>query len=136
MARPTRTYGRVPVDPEGNIIRTNLYGLMKWVEIGPDQSGQLDAIYITTLVQCLRLSLGESPFYANLGIPAQQSVVQQIYPDFYINRIQAYFAPFFASLIIHRQLMVVPPNERPVPTWRVIVVTHAGVTLDFPVVPI
>ena len=73
-----------------------------WVEVTPDASGGLSNIYITTLVQSLRLSLGESPFFANYGIPAQQSVVTQVMPDFYASQTQTQFAPYFASLTIQR----------------------------------
>jgi hypothetical protein len=133
---PSRSYGRVPVDEEGNIIPVNEYGLTKWVEVLPDASGLLDAIFITTLVQVLRLNLGESPFFGNWGIPAEQSVLQQIVPDYYVNRIQQQFAPYFASLIIVREDVVEPPNQRPVPTWRVSVVTQQGFNYEFIVVPV
>ena len=76
----------------------------------------------------LRLQLGESPFYANYGIPAQQSVVQQIHPDYYVARTQAQFAPFFASLSI---TPVIPTpvdrlTRRPVPTYKVDILTNSG----------
>jgi hypothetical protein len=46
--------------------------------------------------------LGESPFYAQYGIPAQQSIVTQIFPDFYVNQVQQQFASYFASLSISK----------------------------------
>ena|SRR3974390_410142 len=70
------------------------------VETGPDGSNAM--VYLVQLIQVCLLYLGESPFYAQYGIPARQSVAQQQAPDFYIARIQQQFAPFFASLIITR----------------------------------
>lgn len=51
-----RTYGR---DKDG-----------KWVTVTTDENGFNDSVYLTTLVQNLKLSPQESPFFANHGIPA------------------------------------------------------------------
>lgn len=66
-----------------------------WVEI-------LDTslVWLATLVQTLRLGQGESPFWANYGLPAQHSVVTQIAPDAAVARTQAQYAPYFASLTV------------------------------------
>jgi hypothetical protein len=45
------------------------------VEVTTDANGYNDAVYLTTLSQVLKLNLGESPFYANYGIPQYQSVL-------------------------------------------------------------
>ncbi len=68
----------------------------KWVMI----DGEIDHsnFYITTLAQRCRLILGESPFFGNEGIPSQQSVITQIYPDYHINMIQQRFSNYFSSL--------------------------------------
>lgn len=87
-----RTYGLIPQEI-GNPL---------WVEITTDANGFNDAVYLTTLCQVLQLNRGESPFYANYGIPAIQSIQQQIPPDLYVMQTQAQFAPFFASLTIAR----------------------------------
>jgi len=78
-----RTYGR---DSTGT-----------WVEI-------IDPNYVqlATLAQTLRLQQGESPFYANYGLPAIQSVQNQFAPDAAINRTQAQFSQYFASLSVSR----------------------------------
>lgn len=81
-----------------------------WVEVTPDANGDTSNIYLTTLVQCLKLNLGESPFYGNYGIPAQQSVVTQVMPDFYAAQTQTQFAPYFASLTIQRLLGATTPT--------------------------
>jgi len=89
-----------------------------------DANGFNDAVYFTTLLQCLRLNLGESPTYANYGIPAQQSVITQVFPDFYAAQTQTQFSPYFAALAITR----VPASNPPV--YRVRAVTHAGAILE------
>jgi len=87
-----RTWGRI----------TNADGSRTWVKVSTDANGFNDAVYITALGQTLQLNLNESPFFANLGIPQQQTVVTQVYPDFYVNEIQSYYSQFFASLSITR----------------------------------
>ncbi|MHB8817314.1 MAG: hypothetical protein ACYDAE_29180, partial [Steroidobacteraceae bacterium] len=79
-----------------------------------------------TLCQVLKLSLNESPFYADWGIPAHDSVVQQVFPDYYVSLIQQRFAPSFASLIISRN--GVDPDGNPL--YQVNVTTHQGVKLN------
>lgn len=94
-----------------------------WTEVTTDANGFNDAVYITTLVQVLRLTPGESPFFANYGIPGQQSVVQQLFPDFYMNLTQQQFAAYFANLSITRT------GERP-PKYKVDIVTNTGAALS------
>lgn len=53
----------------------------KWVTIATDANGFNDAVYLTTLVQNLAGAAGV-PFFANHGIPANGSVIQQIIPTF------------------------------------------------------
>jgi hypothetical protein len=89
-----RTWGRIGQDENGRGGT--------WVEVTTDANGFNEDVYLTTLVQCLRLNLGESPFYANYGIPAYPSVITQTYPDFYAAQTQTQFAPYFASLTIQR----------------------------------
>lgn len=108
-----RTYGRV----------TAKDGTQKWVEIQADPSGNFEYGYATTLIQCLKLSLGESPFYASYGIPAQRSVIQQVFPDYYVMTTQQQFAPFFASLQITKQ-------ESATPTYNVNIVTSQGTQIQ------
>jgi hypothetical protein len=57
-------------------------------------------VWLATLVQTLRLGEGESPFYGNYGLPAQQSIAAQITPDAAVARTQAQYAPYFASLSV------------------------------------
>ena len=107
-----RTYGRVK-DANGN--------LTVWVEVDTDADGFNDAVMLTTLIQCLKLNLNESPFYANYGIPAKPSVTQQLPPDFYVARTQQQFSGFFASLIVAKKNL-------PTPTYQVNVITERGVS--------
>jgi hypothetical protein len=106
---------------------TDELGNKKWtvVETAPD--GSNDMVYLVNLIQVLLLNLGESPFYSAYGIPAKPSVVQQIFPDFYVARTQQQFAPLFASLIVTKQ-----PSRTP--TYNISATTHQGVkiTTDIP----
>ena len=63
-----RVYGRT----------TNEQGQTSWREVDTDANGFNDFVYLTALVQELKLNLGESPFWADRGIPAKPSVVQQV----------------------------------------------------------
>jgi hypothetical protein len=105
-----RTYGRI----------INEDGIKTWVEVQTDASGANDYIWVTTLIQCLKLSINEDPFFANYGIPAQQSIIQQIFPDFYVAQTQSQFAQHFASLIVSK----VPSSS---PEYRINIVTNQGV---------
>lgn len=116
-----RTYGRV----------TNELGQKIWITVTTDAAGYNDAVWITTLAQTLKLNLGESPFFANYGIPAHASVLQQIQPDFYMAYTQQQFAQYFASLILAK--VPTPPNGDPV--YQINVVTQQGFRLSATVVP-
>ena len=110
-----RTYGRMnQVNGQGGT----------WVEVTTDANGYNDQVYLTTLIQTLKLNLGESPFFGNYGIPAQQSVVTQVFPDFYVAQTQTQFAPYFASLVIQRKVGSFPP------VYNVTAVAHNGSVLD------
>lgn len=108
-----RTYGRV---------YDVLTGVPTWVEVTTDAAGFDDRVWLTTLIQTLKLNLGESPFFANFGIPAHASVMQQIQPDYYIAYTQRQYAPRFASLIVAKTI-------DPMPTYRINATTHQGVQL-------
>jgi hypothetical protein len=60
--------------------------------------------------------------YANYGIPAQMSVIQQIFPDFYVNQTQTQFAPRFANLTISKV-------QSATPTYNVNAITNQGATI-------
>ena len=106
-----RTYGRVLNPATGNL---------SWQVVTTDAAGYNDYVYLTTLCQVLQLNLNESPFYANYGIPAQQSVIQQLFPDYYVSVTQQQFARYFASLTISKV-------KSRTPTYQVSVVTNQGV---------
>tara|TARA_B100001105_G_scaffold243814_1_gene225072 strand:+ start:217 stop:558 length:342 start_codon:yes stop_codon:yes gene_type:complete len=103
-----RTYGR-----------KNENGVPTWVEVSSDPIDGDDYVWITTLIQTLKLNINESPFFSNYGIPAQPSVVQQVFPDFYVAQTQTQFARHFASLIVSKL-------DAPSPTYQVNVTTHQG----------
>jgi hypothetical protein len=117
-----RTYGRVVPDP--------LYpDVKKWVEVDTDVNSFNDMVWLTTLIQVIKLNLGESPFYSNYGIPAHQSVVTQIAPDLYMSNIQQQFASHFLSLIISRQPDALDERGIPSPSYLVSVITTYGAIL-------
>lgn len=112
-----RTWGRVLQN-----------GALVWQLIQTDPAtGLNDLVWLTTLCQALKLNLNESPFNATLGIPQQQSVMQQIYPDYYVALIQQKFAPYFALLQITRTTS--PPGSTSV-TYSVTVITNQGLVLN------
>lgn len=99
-----RLYGRI-YNQDGSYI---------WVEVSTQSDGSDGYVYTTNLVQCLKLVLGESPFYANYGIPAQVSVIQQIFPDYYVTQTQQQFSQFFTSLIISKVNNMDSVNPMPI----------------------
>lgn len=106
----------------------------RWIVVETDSAGFDDAVYVVALAQCLLLQLGESPFWADWGIPAVQSVQSQVAPDYFVALMQQRFAPRFASLIITNVSR--PPsgrNQRPVPTYDVKILTHRGARVSFSV---
>ena len=109
-----RTYGR----------NTNEDGSKTWVVVETDANGFDDNVYLTTLAQCLKLNLGESPFYGNFGIPQYQTIMTQVMPDFYAAQTQTQFAPYFASLTITRVQGSYPP------VYNVNAVCHSGALIN------
>jgi len=125
-----RVYGRV----------TDELGQKQWFVVSTDSSGNNEYVYVTALVQVLKLNLNESPFYGNYGIPAKTSVLQQIAPDFYVAFTQQKYSGYFANLVITR----VQAADRITPTYNVSVLMTTGtkfqVNIDaekvpFPVAP-
>jgi hypothetical protein len=118
-----RTYGRIVP----NILFPDQ---KKWVEVTTDRNGFNDMVWLTTLIQTIKLNLGESPFYANYGIPAHRSVVTQIAPDFYLSQIQQQYAKYFLALIITKQSNALDDNGIPSPSYNVSVITQYGAKLS------
>lgn len=108
-----RSYWRVP----------NKARKLVWVVVQTDANGFNDLVYLSCLTQVLQLLLGESPFFANFGIPAVQSVLQQVWPDYYVVFTQEQFAPFFASLQIVKDATALEP------TYNIYIITHSGANL-------
>ncbi|WP_455387450.1 hypothetical protein [Petrachloros mirabilis] len=109
-----RTYGRT----------YDLLGNPTWVEVTTDANGYNDGVYLTALAQVLALNLNESPFFANYGIPAHQTVITQVYPDYYAMVTQTQFSPYFAALTITRVLGSSPP------VYNVQAITHSGAIIN------
>lgn len=110
-ASQMRTYGRVLIG-----------GQLIWMQVNPDANGDPSQIYFTTFLQCLKLVLGEDPFWGNYGIPIFQSIQTQQPPDYYVMQMQQRFAPFFASLVVSR---VESATE---PTYDISVMFKTGAT--------
>lgn len=134
-----RTWGRVPktsapfyssaigqfivgTSPIGGTVDVDY----DWVEVSTDENGFNDAVWLTTLAQVLQLGLNESPIFGNYGIPAQQSVVTQVMPDYYVIQTQQYFADFFLALIVTKESLVEP-------NYAINVTANPGATLMNPV---
>jgi hypothetical protein len=98
----------------------------QWVEVTTDAAGYNAAVWLTTLAQVLALGLNESPVFGNYGIPAQQSVVTQVLPDYYANQTQQQFSQYFLSLLVTRQA------SNP-PTYAVSALAAPGASLLSPV---
>ena len=96
----------------------------KWIVVSTDANGLNDNVYLTALIQCLKLNLNESPFWGNWGIPAQQTIIQQVFPDFYVALMQQRFSQYFASLIISKVQGSVTP------TYTINVITNQGVVME------
>ncbi len=112
-----RTYGRT---------RDVLTGAKTWWIVTTDANGYNDGVWLTTLAQVCKLNLGESPFFANYGIPAHPSVLTQVYPDFFMVRTQQQFAANFASLILTKQDDATDDSGRPAPSYLINVLTNYG----------
>jgi hypothetical protein len=108
-----RTYGR-PDNPDGT--------KGPWTMVMTDANGLNDMVMLTTLAQVLKLNLGESPFFANYGIPAVMSVMTQIHPDYNVAFTQQAFSRQFASLLVAKR-------DDPTPTYDIYVTTKLGVKL-------
>lgn len=117
-----RVYGRVPVDfrdPKGPL---------KWVVVETTKEGLNDDVYITAMAQTIKLNVNESPFFGNFGLPAHQSVMMQLMPDFFIIQIQQFYLQFFASLLVSRIPDPEISRDKNVqaPIYRFSVITNLG----------
>jgi hypothetical protein len=121
-----RTWGRV---------QDTLTGAKTWVEVTTDANGFNDMVYLTALAQVCKLNLDESPFWADWGIPAHQSVMTQIPPDYYVALTQQRFAPHFMALTMMRMPNAIDETGRPAPYYAIAALTNLGatVTVNVPV---
>lgn len=121
-----RTYGRT---------RDTLTGEKTWRTVVTDRHGFDDMVWLTTLAQICKLNLGESPFFADWGVPARESVVMQIFPDFYVQLIQQRVAPHFMSLMLEHRPDAMDELGNPTPHYHFEAITNYGSTIvdDVPV---
>lgn len=114
-----RVYGRVY---ENNGIDYT------WQEVQTDDAGFNDEVYLTAFAQVLQLQPGESPFYATYGIPANQSVGNQTFPDANVYFLQSQYAPNFVSLMVEPT----PQGDTHgvvTPVYNIRAITHKGAIL-------
>jgi hypothetical protein len=109
----------------------NSAGELVWATASTDANGLNDLVFFTNLLQVLSLEQGESPLFANVGIAAQQSILQQVWPDFSVAQTQQLFSPYFASLTISKVQNPVPDE----PTYDIFVIAHSGANLNVNLVP-
>ena len=102
----------------------NSDGTYQWVQVSTAANGDNSMVYFTWLCQVIQGNLGEDPIFSNWGIPAQQAVVTETPPDYWLQKIQQRFAPYFASLMVAR----IPGTENP--TYKVIATCPNGAVLD------
>lgn len=84
-------------------------GTRRWVAVDRNQAT------IAWLQNALLLQLGESPFWADWGIPVNKTLVSRIWPDYYMTLTQERFADYFASLTITQDPNPADDN----PTYRI-----------------
>lgn len=71
-------------------------GTRRWVSVRDNQA------IIAWLQNALLLQLGESPFWADWGLPVTQMLVTQVWPDYYVHMTKQRFEDYFTSLRITR----------------------------------
>lgn len=113
-----RTYGRTYDE----------FGTPTWQVVETDANGYNDAVYLTATAQVCQGSPGESPFFADYGIPGLSSVQNGVAPDFYMARTQSQMAPYFANLQISKASGV-DRLGRPVPSYSIVATTHQGAVI-------
>ena len=100
-----------------------------WVEVDTDENGFNDNVMLVAFCQVLQLQPGESPFYADYGIPSIAAVQGQTFPDMNVYMMQQRYAPNFVSLV------VTSANETDVhgtvtPVYNVVATTHTGAKIS------
>lgn len=114
-----RVWGRI-YDEDGNY---------QWAKVETDPNGFNDAVYLTAFCQVLQLQTGESPFFADYGIPAQGSVETQIFPDLNVYLMQQRYSSFFAALKVTKVEAVNDKNAN-TPVYDIEVVTQDGAIIS------
>ena len=113
----TRVWGRVHSKP-GATTDTRT-----WQAFETDDTGSDDLPNFIWLQNALLLRIDESPFYSDWGIPVQQTLISQVFPDYYTSIMQRRFSQYFASCIISRQSTTTP-------SYGVSIVTLTGISVN------
>jgi len=98
------------------------------VTVEADINDNPDSVYLTALIQTLKLNWGESPFFGDWGIPAHQAIVQQIFPDYYVLLTQKRYAPFFMTLGVVKR-----PTDTPM--YDISIQFKSGAVISTTVIP-
>jgi hypothetical protein len=95
------------------------YGIVngKFVKVTEEST-----VWATTFIHTLKLNLGESPFFANYGLPSQESVMTQIAPDFFIEHTRQQYSDKFAILKMTTKAAINP-------TYDAFIMTKQGKTI-------
>lgn len=120
--------GGIPITPSGQSPGTqaqNTQPTYQWIEVDTDANGSNDMVYFVTLCQVLALEPNEDPSYSNFGIASTQAVQYGVPPDWWVARMQAAFAQYFASLTIVRAT-----DASGNPVYDISVMFHNGVVLN------
>lgn len=72
-------------------------GTRRWQAVDGDQAN------IAWLQNALLLQLGEAPFNAEWGLPIRDTLVTQVWPDYYVNLTKQRFRDTFPMLQITRE---------------------------------
>lgn len=106
----------------------NTDGSYSWVRVETEDNGSNDLVYLTSLLQEIKLQKGESPFFADRGIGAKDSVMSQLWPDYDVVLIQQRYSSYFASLVITKTAGT-PDGGSIDPTYQVSVITNYGTSI-------
>lgn len=109
----------------GGVSDTQSYS---WTEVDTDANGYNDEVMLTAFCQVLQLQPGESPFYAQYGVPSIQAVQSQIYPTANVYYMQQLYAPNFIALSVS-PTTAKDTDKSTYPVYNVVAVANSGAIL-------
>lgn len=100
-----------------------------WIEVTTDANGYNDEAMLTAFCQVLQLQPGESPFYAQYGVPSIQAVQSQLYPTANVYYMQQIYSPNFIALSVTPTSQK-ETNGAATPVYNVVAVANSGAILS------